>query len=58
MPTNVRNCFQIHKLTYFKQGDEQTLEGSWIPAPNQQGDCGYGTTVIIPRVLKKNPTGF
>ncbi len=54
VPVNIRNCFQIHKLTYFKQGDEQTLEGSWVPAPNQQGDCGFGTTVLSRRVLQKN----
>lgn len=54
VPVNIRNCFQIHKLTYFKQGDEQTLEGSWVPAPNQQGDCGFGTTVLSRRILKKN----
>lgn len=58
VPTNVRNCFQIHKLTYFKDGDEQKLEGSWIPAPNQQGDCGYGTTLLSRRVLKKNTPVF
>lgn len=58
VPTNVRNCFQIHKLTYFKEGDVQTLEGSWTPAPNQQGDCGYGTTVLSRRILKKNKPVF
>ena len=58
VPTNVRNCFQIHKLTYFKEGDEQKLEGTWIPAPNQQGDCGYGTTLLSRRVLKKNKPVF
>jgi len=55
VPDDIRNCFQIHRLTYFKQGDEQTLEGTWIPAPDQQGDCGYGTTILSRRVLQKNP---
>ncbi|MGC4103869.1 hypothetical protein [Ferruginibacter sp.] len=54
VPNHIRNCFQVHKLTYFKQGDTQTLEGSWVPAPNQEGDCGYGTTVLSRRVLKKD----
>jgi hypothetical protein len=54
VPTHIRNCFQVHKLTYFKQGDEQILEGSWIPAPKQEGDCGYGTTTLSRRVLKTN----
>ena len=52
VPDNVRNCFQIHKLTFFKDGDEEKLEGSWIPAPDQQGDCGFGTTVLTRRVLR------
>jgi len=54
VPVNIRNCFQIHRLTYFKQGEEQTLQGSWIPAPDQKGDCGFGTTVLARRVLQKN----
>jgi hypothetical protein len=58
VPNRIRNCFQTHKLTYFKQGDTQMLEGSWIPAPNQEGDCGYGTTTLTRRVLKKNTTLF
>jgi hypothetical protein len=52
VPQNIHNCFQVHKLTYFKQGEDQTLEGSWIPAPDQEGDCGYGTTLLSRRVLK------
>lgn len=58
VPVNIRNCFQIHKLTYFAQGNEQKLEGIWIPVPNQEGDCGYGTTVLTRRVLQKNPTYY
>jgi len=53
VPNHIRNCFQVHKLTYYKKDDVQTLEGSWVPAPNQEGDCGYGTTVLSRRVLKK-----
>ena len=56
VPVNIRNCFQIHKLTYFKEGNEQTLEGTWVPAPDQQGDCGYGTTVLTRRILQKDPS--
>ena len=54
VPVNIRNCFQIHKLTFFQQGDDQTLEGTWVPAPNQAGDCGYGSTVLTRRMLQKN----
>jgi hypothetical protein len=58
VPDRIRNCFQIHKLTYFKKGDEQILEGTWIPAPKQEGDCGYGTTTLSRRVLKTNNPVF
>jgi len=54
VPNNIRNCFQVHKLTYFKQEDAETLEGNWVPAPDQAGDCGYGTTSLQRRLLKKN----
>jgi len=56
VPVNIRNCFQIHKLTYFQQDEEQVLEGSWVPAPGQEGDCGFGTTLLSRRVLKRNPS--
>ena len=56
VPNNIRNCFQVHKLTYFKQDNEEVLEGSWVPAPKQEGDCGYGSTTLNRRVLQKNNT--
>ncbi len=55
VPVTIRNCFQIHRLTYFNQDNVQTLEGTWIPAPNQEGDCGFGSTILSRRVLQKNP---
>ena len=54
VPKEIRNCFQIHRLTYFQKGNDLSLEGSWVPAPNQEGDCGFGTTVLSRRVLQKN----
>jgi hypothetical protein len=51
VPKYIRNCFQTHKLTYFKQGNTEVLEGRWIPAPQQDGDCGYGVTNLTRRVL-------
>jgi hypothetical protein len=54
VPVTIRNCFQIHRLTYFQKGEELSLEGSWVPVPNQEGDCGFGTTVLSRRLLKKN----
>jgi hypothetical protein len=58
VPDNIRNCFQVHKLTYFKDADTETIEGEWDPAPNQGGDCGYGTTVLTRRTLTKSLPGF
>lgn len=57
IPANIPNCFQTHKLTYFKKGMEETLEGIWIPAPNQKGNCGKGTTLLSKRTLI-NAYGF
>jgi len=54
IPSNIRNCYQVHKLTYFKQGDLETLEGNWIPAPNQEGTCGFGITKLTRRSLASN----
>lgn len=54
VPNNIKNCFQIHKLTYFKKEDSESLEGNWVPAPDQAGDCGYGTTSLQRRLLKKS----
>lgn len=51
IPNNVSNCLQIHKLTYFKQGNIETLEGNWTPSPTQKGNCGFGTTFLTRRSL-------
>lgn len=56
IPSNIRNCFQTHKLTYFKKGEEETLEGNWIPAPNQGGGCGFGNTSLSKRLLNNSFT--
>lgn len=50
VPSNVNNCFQVHTLTYSKQGNVETLTGNWKPAINQGSNCGYGTTSLT----KKN----
>ncbi|RYE21201.1 MAG: hypothetical protein EOP51_16160 [Sphingobacteriales bacterium] len=59
VPQEISNCFQVHKLTFFKktEGDE-SLEGTWSPAPNQQGNCGYGGTILTRRNLKASFPGF
>ncbi|MBK8495195.1 MAG: hypothetical protein IPL50_09270 [Chitinophagaceae bacterium] len=58
VPVNIRNCFQIHRLTYSQDSTEQILEGTWVPVPNQEGDCGFGTTMLSRRVLQKNPVYY
>lgn len=58
VPVHIRNCFQVHRLTFFKQGNEETLEGNWIPAPEQDGDCGYGSTVLTRRVMQTSYPSF
>lgn len=58
VPADVRNCFQVHKLSYFKKRKEETLEGSWIPAPNQEGDCGKGITNLSKRILQVKKPDF
>ncbi len=55
-PPDFRNCFQTHKLKYSKDSDAlEILEGTWIPAPNQQGNCGFGKTTLARRLMKKSP---
>ncbi|MEO6542167.1 MAG: hypothetical protein ABIN74_14285, partial [Ferruginibacter sp.] len=58
VPVNIRNCFQIHRLSYSQQGNAQTLEGTWVPVPNQDGDCGFGSTMLSRRILQKNPSYY
>jgi len=53
-PPGFQNCFQTHKLHYVQDsGDVETLRGSWIPAPDQDKNCGYGTTFLSRRIIKK-----
>jgi len=51
VPASIKNCFQVHKLSYFKKGKEETLIGSWSPVPKQNGDCGFGKTNLSRRLL-------
>lgn len=59
VPTEVLNCFQVHKLSFYKKTDgEESLEGNWLPAPNQEGNCGYGVTSLSRRSLAKTFPGL
>ncbi len=52
VPFDVTNSFQIHKLSWSKQGADEVIEGPWVPVPNQKGaNNGYGTTVLVKRQL-------
>lgn len=55
-PPEISNCFQTHKLKYSAESsDTEVLQGSWIPAPNQDGNCGYGRTTLSRLIIKKHP---
>ncbi len=57
-PPDFQNCFQVHKLHYVQDSaDIETLRGTWMPAPNQTGNCGYGTTFLSRRIVKKLALG-
>ncbi|MEP6711477.1 MAG: hypothetical protein ABJA37_03625 [Ferruginibacter sp.] len=58
VPAEVRNCFQIHQLTYTKIDNEETLQGTWIPVPNQGGNCGFGVTTLSRRNLQNSFPNF
>lgn len=58
-PPDFQNCFQTHRLHYEQDsGDIETLRGTWVPAPNQNGNCGYGTTFLSRRIIKRLPLGI
>ncbi len=58
-PPDFQNCFQTHKLHYVQDSaDVEILKGTWMPAPNQAGNCGYGTTLLSRRIIKKLPMGI
>ena len=52
-PPDFQNCFQTHKLRYaHDSADVETLRGTWVPAPNQTGDCGYGSSFLSRKIVK------
>jgi hypothetical protein len=55
-PPDFQNCFQTHKLHYEQDSaDVETLRGTWIPAPDQKGNCGYGSTLLSRRIINRAP---
>lgn len=52
IPINISNSFQVHKLTWRKEGENEILEGTWFPAAGQESkNTGYGVTVLSKRQL-------
>lgn len=49
-----QDCFQIHYLTYKKEGKQEELDGRWVTRPNQPGSCGDGLTTLTRRTLDKS----
>lgn len=49
-----QDCFQIHYLTYKKEGKLEELDGRWVTRPNQPGNCGDGLTTLTRRTLDKS----
>ena len=54
-PPDFQNCLQTHKLTYFKQGDKETLEGKWTPA-EKGSNCGTGNSLFERKMIEKIKT--
>ncbi len=53
-PPDFQDCFQVHYLTYKKEGKAEQLSGRWITAPGQQSSCGDGATTLSRRTLDKS----
>ncbi|MEJ7610825.1 MAG: hypothetical protein WKF88_06550 [Ferruginibacter sp.] len=51
VPDDITNSFQVHKLTWRKEGENEIIEGTWKPAPGQGRNGGYGTTKLAKRQL-------
>ncbi len=52
IPVNISNSFQVHKLSWRKEGDNEILEGTWMPAPGQDNrNTGFGVTSLQKRQL-------
>ncbi len=54
VPVDVTNSFQIHKLYWRTEGNNEILEGKWVPAPGQGSKgTGFGTTLLSKRQLSE-----
>ncbi len=54
VPADVTNSFQVHKLYWHKEGENEILDGKWVPAPGQGNKgTGFGTTLLSKRLLSE-----
>jgi hypothetical protein len=54
VPVDVTNSFQVHKLNWRKEGENEILEGKWVPAPGQGNrGTGFGITKLSKRLLSE-----
>jgi len=53
-----QDCFQIHYLTYKKEGGVEELQGRWVTKPNQPSNCGDGSTTLTRKTLDKSLSQF
>jgi hypothetical protein len=51
VPPGEMDCLQVHRLTYFKGEETETLEGTWKPAPGFDHGCGFGNTTLVRNML-------
>ena len=52
IPVNIGNSFQVHRLSWRKEGENEILEGNWFPALGQDAkNTGYGNTLLSKRQL-------
>lgn len=58
VPESIRNCFQVHRLSYSNQGGNEAMTGNWYAASKQEGSCGYGLTTLTRRTLLKEFTTY
>jgi len=47
------DCFQTHILTYYKNGNEEQLSGTWKSA-RATDNCGTGTTLLTRTIVTTN----
>ena len=57
-PPDFLDCFQIHFLSYQKEGNQEQLVGKWQTSPGQRSNCGDGSTTLVRRTLNKDLSTF